>query len=136
MDQWMREQFKIKGSFGKTTLENRRSTSAVIRKENRNNLLTKFRNIPENMSPMNSPVVSKSKGDIQENPPIEKPKASSSNRRLEMLKKWKEVREKKKLETKKKEKPVFKVFHLDHKENLGDIYKTIKGKPIKKENER
>lgn len=127
MDQWIREQqYKNKGICGMKLLETRRSASQINRKQQRNILLEKFRNIPENMSPINSPLVSKTK-EVQEEKANTK-KTVGNSKRLEMLKKWKEEREKKKIEAKRQTKPVFKVYHVEHKDTLDKNYENIKGK--------
>ncbi|XP_044761494.1 disks large-associated protein 5 isoform X2 [Coccinella septempunctata] len=131
MDQWIREQFKSKGGFGTATLESRRSALHTNRKEHRNILLNKFRNIPENtLSPLMTPNVSQVKKVQGKSTIASQSGVTGNNKRMELLKKWREEREKKKLESKKKAKPPFKVFHVDQTDKLDDVYKTIKGKPI------
>lgn len=99
------------------------------RRETRTTILLEKRNIG-NLSPFCTPeptgLVRKT---IQEKKP-----ASPASHRLELLKKWKEEKEKKKAELKKRAKPIFKVCHLDKSiglPNLENINKEIKGRPMR-----
>ncbi|KAL3268345.1 hypothetical protein HHI36_007461 [Cryptolaemus montrouzieri] len=122
MEQWISQFYKSKGGFGRNTLEDRRRTSVTDRKQKRNSLLMHLRNIPQNMSPQNSPRV--------QNVSEPKPQVNQRNKRLEMLQKWKQERDKKKLEAKKKKKPDFKVYQVQHNDNLDQVFSHIKGKLI------
>nr|XP_015840217.1 PREDICTED: disks large-associated protein 5 isoform X1 [Tribolium castaneum] len=87
------------------------------------------RRIPENMSPIVTPVPKRNKREERR-----EPADPGVNKRLEMLKKWKTEKEKRKEVQKKTSKPIFKVSHVSVALGLPKlemVNREIKGKPFK-----
>lgn len=127
----------LEKDYKQKTIKDRREDYTNIRKKTRDTLMLQKRNIDlNNFTPICTPELEK-KEKVENLATVpEKSMVVHGSKRLDMLKKWKINKEKKKLEEKKKVKPLFKVFHVPVVIGLPDlenVNKEIKGKPIKKQ---
>ncbi|CAG9824634.1 unnamed protein product [Phaedon cochleariae] len=127
---------KLEKNYHQKTIEDRLMNFQGVRRQTRDTLMLQRRNIDlNNMSPIITPQPTRNKT-AKEKIQTDVAKPAKSNKRLEMLQKWKEEKEKVKLENKRRAKPIFKVCHVTNDvgiSNLGKVNKEIKGKPIKKD---
>nr|XP_023016142.1 disks large-associated protein 5-like [Leptinotarsa decemlineata]XP_023016143.1 disks large-associated protein 5-like [Leptinotarsa decemlineata] len=127
----------LEKNYQQKTLKNRMEDFSYFRRQTRDTLLLQKRNLDlKNMSPYLTPEPVRSKktsvkpkqDDIQPKPnKVE----TTSNKRLEMLKKWKEDKAKRIQEEKKNAKPIFKVCHVTNDRGLPKFEKE-KSKPQEK----
>ncbi|XP_018573291.1 guanylate kinase-associated protein mars-like [Anoplophora glabripennis] len=118
-------------NYQQKTVKDRVSNFNNMRRETRSTLMLLKRQIDENITMTPSNTTEPSRIIKQTN---ERKDKEQSNNRLEMLRKWKIEKEKRKLVEKKKAKPLFKVCHVPNEiglPNLENINKYVKGKPIK-----
>ncbi|XP_063920087.1 guanylate kinase-associated protein mars isoform X2 [Zophobas morio] len=102
------------------------------RKTHRHEELFGKRKIPLNMSPIFTPEGNREK--IVKRQPQQETQPKATNKRIEMLVKWKAEKEKRKMAEKSNLKPVFKVSRVVTNvglPNLENVNKEIKGKPFK-----
>lgn len=108
----------------------RMSQQAQYRADNRYSFLRGFRNLGVDISPLVSerkpthPV--KTTRVVKQ----ETEKQSATERRKEMLQKWKAAKLERQKAEKKALKPLFKVCRIDNKDDISAAYKSIKGMPI------
>uniref|UniRef100_A0A6P7FD58 Guanylate kinase-associated protein mars n=1 Tax=Diabrotica virgifera virgifera TaxID=50390 RepID=A0A6P7FD58_DIAVI len=118
-------------NYKRKSLLSRKESLMNARRQTRDTLMFNKRNIDINMSPYITPEPEKKRNVDPPKPKVEQPQPS---KRYEMLKQWKEKRNKQKEEEKKRAKPLFKVCHVNQDiglPNLDKVNKEIKGKPIK-----
>ncbi|XP_057667307.1 disks large-associated protein 5 [Diorhabda carinulata] len=119
-------------NYKKRSLLTRKESLMIARRQTRETLMFNKRNIAADITPFITPQSNKQETKVR--PQVIKPKNEESNKRYEMLKQWKEKRDKQKEAAKKLAKPVFKVCHVNKNiglPNLENVNKQIKGKPMK-----
>lgn len=130
-------QRELEKDYKQKTIKDRRENYSNIRRKTRNDLVLQKRHIDiNNLTPINTPESERKPVPIVTNI-VDTTVVMPGNKRLEMLKKWKLEKEKRKIEEKKNSKPLFKVFHVPITvglPNLENVNKEIKGKPIKNQN--